>query len=343
MLRTTDQCGTLATLLLAGVALLSAAAAQQAPPQPATPPGDTVQVPLPAPAGQVEKQNGGFVIRTDVREVVLHATVVDDRMRLVTTLGRDAFTVYEDGQEQRITSFRREDIPVAMGIVVDNSGSMRTKRDSVNQAALNLVRASNPQDEVFIVNFNDDYYLDQDFTSKISLLKDALERIETRGTTALYDALIASSDHVIKNARLQKKVLLVVTDGDDDASVSTLEETIRKLAVDGGPTIYCIGILGGEDHEKRARRALRLIAEQTGGEAFFPKNIDEVDAITRQIAHDIRNQYTLGYRPSNTLTVAGYRTVSVKATGPGFKHLQVRTRSGYYYGSETKRTSPAGN
>jgi len=142
---------------------------------------------------------------------VLHATVVDDKQRMITNLDKGAFTVLEDGKPQAITSFRHEDIPVAMAIVIDNSGSMREKRPKVNQAALNLVRSSNAQDQVFIVNFNDEYYLDQDFTSNINQLKEALEKIEARGGTALYDAVVASADHLKKNAKLERKVLFVVT------------------------------------------------------------------------------------------------------------------------------------
>jgi Ca-activated chloride channel family protein len=166
--------------------------------------------PPPASAGQVvtpsvspnagqypddTSDNGVFVFRKQVEEVVLHATVIDDKQRIVTNLDKGDFNVYEDGHPQTITSFRHEDIPVAMGIVVDNSGSMREKRQKVNAAALNLVRASNANDEVFIVNFNDEYYLDQDFTSNIKKLKEGLEKIETRGGTALYDAVVASADH----------------------------------------------------------------------------------------------------------------------------------------------------
>ena len=147
------------------------------------------------------------------------------------------FTVFEDGKPQRITSFRNEDIPVALGIVIDNSGSMRDKRPAVNAAAINLVRSSNPQDKVFIVNFNEEYFLDQDYTSQVPKLKDALERIESRGGTALYDAVVASSDHLKKSGSLEKKVLLVVTDGEDNASRESLEQAIKRLQEENGPTI----------------------------------------------------------------------------------------------------------
>jgi VWFA-related protein len=299
---------------------------------------------MPAPGTEAEKSSSGaFVFRTEVQEVTLHATVVDDRQRLVTTLDRNSFQVFEDGHPQRITSFRREDIPVALGIVIDNSGSMRDKRSSVNAAALNLVRASNPQDQVCIVNFNNEYYLDQDYTGNVGMLRDALERIEARGGTALYDALVATSEHLMKSAKLQKKIILVVTDGEDTASRDSLEQAVRAIAVDGGPTVYTIGLLGGE-REKKARRALRVVAEQTGGVAFFPANVNEVEAISQQIAHDIRNQYTIGYKPSTPKTEGGYRQVKVDAMASGYKKLMVRTRSGYYAtGAEKASANKASN
>ena len=311
-------------------------AQQESAPLPPAPnqPGDTVQVP--APQGQAPASDSGdvYVFKKEVDEVTLHATVVDDQNRLITTLTKGDFNVFEDGKPQKIVSFRSEDIPVALGIVIDNSGSMRDKRPSVNAAALNLVRSSNPQDKVFIVNFNEEYFLDQDYTGSIPKLKDALERIEARGGTALYDAVVASSDHLKKSGELEKKVLLVVTDGEDNASRESLEQALRRLEEKNGPTVYTIGILGDE-HSKRARRALRAMAEDTGGVAFFPKSLDEVQAITSQIAHDIRNQYTIVYKPTTPQSAGGYRTVKVEAQAHGYKKLQVRTRSGYYAGQQS--------
>jgi VWFA-related protein len=220
-----------------------------------------------------------------------------------------------------------------MGIVIDNSGSMREKRDKVNKAALNLVRASNPEDQVFVVNFNDEYYLDQDFTSNIKKLSDALEKVESRGGTALYDALVASADYMKKNAKLQKKVLFVVTDGEDNASTDTLEQAIHQLQQENGPTVYAIGLLG-EERARRARRALETVAERTGGIAFLPKTLDEVDEISRSVAHDIRNQYTIGYKPKTPKSAGGYRAIHVDAHAKGYKKLTVRTRTGYYPGQE---------
>lgn len=311
------------------------AAPVQTAPQTQTPQDQAPQT-TPAPSGQEsapENDSGVFVFKTQVEEVVLHATVVDDKQRMITGLDRGAFTVFEDGKPQKITSFRHEDIPVSMGIVIDNSGSMREKRDRVNKAALNLVRSSNQQDEVCIVNFNDEYYLDQPFTSNINLLKEALEKYETRGGTALYDALVATSDELRKHARLQKKVIFVVTDGEDNASRESLEQAVRRLSEENGPTVYAIGLLG-EEKARRAHRALETIAERSGGISFFPKTLDEVDQISRTVAHDIRNQYTLGYKPTTPKNVGGYRTIHVDARAPGHGKLTVRTRSGYYPGQE---------
>jgi VWFA-related protein len=257
---------------------------------------------------------------------------VDDKQHIVTTLDRTAFTVMEDGKPQSIISFHHVDIPVAMGIVIDNSGSMREKRNKVNQAALNLVRSSNPQDEVFVVNFNDEQYLDQDFTNNLLKLKEALEKIDARGGTALYDALVASGEHLKLNARLEKKVIFVVTDGEDNASSETLEQAVKRLQQENGPAVYAIGVLGDEEHPKRAKKALQIIADRTGGIAFFPKTLDEVDAISRTIAGDIRNQYAIGYKPTNPRGAGGFRQIHVDAKAKGHSKLVVRTKSGYYAG-----------
>jgi Ca-activated chloride channel homolog len=282
---------------------------------------------------QASTDSGVFVFKKEVEEVVLHATVMDDKNHLVTTLDQSAFSVFENNQAQTIASFRHEDVPVAMGIVIDNSGSMREKRDKVNRAALNLVRSSNPQDQVFVVNFNDEYYLDQEFTSNINKLREALEKVEARGGTALYDAIVASAVYMKDHAKLQKKVLFVVTDGEDNASRESLEEAVRRLQEENGPTVYAIGLLG-EEKARRARRALETIAQRTGGISFFPLTLDEVDAISSSVAHDIRNQYTIGYKPSTPKTAGGYRAIRVDAKAKGFSKLVVRTRSGYYPGQE---------
>ena len=324
-------------LLSLGMTLV---AVTQNPPTPDNPPpsnaGQAAPASPPPASGQQDVERGDndtFTFKKKVEEVVLHATVTDQKQHLVSGLRQSDFAVFEDGKPMAITSFHQEDIPVAIGIVIDNSGSMRDKRQKVNQAALNLVRASNPQDELFVVNFNDEYYLDQDFTSNINQLKEGLDHIESRGGTALYDAVVASADHLAKGARLDRKVLLVVTDGEDNASRDTLEQCVRSLQNLNGPTVYTIGILGDDREAHRAKRALTALAFQTGGVAFFPKDMSEVDNISRQVAHDIRNQYTIGYKPADP-NRPGYRSVRVEAHFPAYKHLVVRTRSGYYAGQE---------
>jgi VWFA-related protein len=326
-----------AALLAAGAAAptatptVSASATANPANQPANQPSDGGLI-----KGREVKQQGKvFTIQAEVDEVVLHATVVDDHQRLITNLDRNAFTILEDGQPQQITSFRHEDIPVAVGIVVDNSGSMRNKRAAVTQAALNFVKASHPDDRVFVVNFNDEAYIDQDFTNSIPKLREAMDRIDSRGGTALFDAVVASADYVVKqqsvDRKLEKKVLLVVTDGWDNASTLSMEQAVRHLQAENSPTIYTIGILD-EDAKKKGRRALRALAEQTGGVAYFPRDLAEVDAITQEVARDIRNQYTIGFK-KNPDEPPGYRAIKVTARADG-KNLTVRTKSGYFQGEQ---------
>ncbi|PYP82350.1 MAG: VWA domain-containing protein [Candidatus Angelobacter sp. Gp1-AA117] len=282
--------------------------------------------------GQVTKgPNGSFTLITRVQNVTLPVTVMDDKHHLVTNLQKTDFVVYEDGQPQQILECRREDIPVSIGILVDNSGSMREKRAAITKAVVNLVRASNPSDEVFVVNFNDEPYMDQDFTNNVNLMHEALDRLDSRGGTALYDAVIASADHLAKAAKREKKVLLVVTDGEDNESRESLEQAIRSVQDENGPTIYTIGILGSEGKQRRAKRALEALSLQTGGVAFFPKNLEEVDEISQQVAHDIRNQYNIVYKPNSPKE--GYHSLKVVARASG-KDLQVRTKSGYFSGQQ---------
>ena len=265
----------------------------------------------------------------------MHATVLDEQRRLVPYLDRNAFAVYEGGVQQTITSFRREDVPVAMGIVVDNSGSMRDKRAKVNQAVLNLIRASNPQDEIFVVNFSQNYYLDQDFTSDVNLLQAALHQVSTKGSTALYDAIVASAVHLRNSSHLDKKVLLVITDGQDNMSQETLQEAAHRLQQSSGPTLYAIGLVGG-GMQVSGRDALQSLADGTGGVAYFPDTLDQVSSITRAVAHDIRSQYIVAYKPRNQNTKPAYQSIRVEAHAPGYGRLTVRTRSGYYQGENAR-------
>jgi Ca-activated chloride channel homolog len=285
-----------------------------------------------APSSQKPEESGA-TFTVDTRRVDLHATVVDKNGHLVTNLPESAFTVYENGVVQQIRTFRREDVPVSMGLIIDNSGSMRDKRAKVEAAALALVKDSNPQDEVFVVNFNDEAYLDlphdKDFTSDIKEMEEALTRIDSRGGTAMRDAIRKSIDHEKAKAHRDKKVLVVVTDGNDNSSIVSLENLVKQ-SQQSGVIIYSIGLLSEEERReaKRAERALIALAEATGGEAFFPKELADVDRLAHQVAHDIRNQYSIVYSPSNQAMDGTFRQIKVVVKGPGSP--TVRTRSGYY-------------
>ena len=273
---------------------------------------------------------GQFVFKKKVEEVILHAVVVDQQNSLISNLNQAAFQVYEDGKLQQITSFHQEHVPVALGVLIDNSGSMRPKREAVNQAALNLVRTSHPQDEMFVVNFGEQYYLDQDFTNDEVKLKNALAKIETHGSTALYDAVVASAKHMKQNAPLQKRILLVVTDGADNASQETLDETVQQLQQKDGPVVYVIALLNGRKPVNSMIRSLQTISQKTGGAAYFPTDVAQVDSITRNIAAAIRSQYVIGYKSSSTATGHVYHAIQVDAYDSNRRKLNVRTRSGYY-------------
>ncbi len=282
----------------------------------------------------LSKGDHGYTLRRDVEEVVLNATVLDDHNKLVMNLTKPDFAVAEDGVPQTIISFQHEDIPVSMGILVDNSGSMRDKRQAVNSAALDLVKSSNKDDEAFIVNFSDEAYIDQDFTSDIGKLREGLSHIDSKGGTALYDAVVASADQLAKGAKRPKQVLLVITDGEDNASVMSLEQTIQRIQALQGPEVYSIGLLfkdeGGGREARRAKRALQMLSSETGGVAFFPKTIDEVDEIAGEVARDIRSQYTIGYHSTKPASLGGFRIIKVEAHASGYGKLIVRTRTGYY-------------
>jgi Ca-activated chloride channel homolog len=293
------------------------------------------QVPGAAGSGQIEKNGGVFTLRRDVEEVVLNATVLDSSGHLVNDLSRDDFHVWEDGAPQTITSFMHQDLPVSMGILVDNSGSMRPKRAAVNAAALDLVKASNPEDEAFVVNFSDEAFLDQEFTSDVNKLREGLAHLDSKGGTALYDATVESADELARGAKRPKQVLLIITDGEDTASTLSLEQTIRRVQDLQGPVVYTIGLLFGDDgggrETRRAKRALQLLSAETGGIAYFPRSLNEVDEIAAEVAHDIRSQYTIGYHSTKPAALGGYRVVKVEAhESRSKKALLVRTRTGYY-------------
>ena len=291
-----------------------------------------------------------YTINVDVNMVVVHATVLDKKGHMVNDLQEQNFRLWEDGTLQKLAVFSHADIPVTMGIVIDDSGSMKEKREAVNAAALTFVKTSNPQDQVFVVNFNDVYYQDTpgDFAANMEELKSALDKIDSRGGTALYDAVYASLDHQ-KLGNRDKKVLLVITDGEDNSSRYTFDELLH-YAQKSNAVIYTIGLLGDEEpggyfktkgRDRRAAKFLQTLAEATGGQAFSPKSLDETEQICEQIARDIRNQYTLAYYPSNTKKDGTFRALRVEATTPAKRQLlTVRARPGYF-APKSDRSSPA--
>jgi len=284
-----------------------------------------------APATRQRAPQTPFVFHANVGEVLVNASVFDNKHHPVEGLPESVFSVFENGVPQHIDYFVHEDAPVSVGILIDNSGSMRDKRPEVNKAALNFVHSSNPQDEVFIVNFNDEYYLDAGFTNSIAKLQQGLQQVESRGGTALYDAIIASLDYLQQNAKNQKRVLLVITDGDDDASRYTLEQTVRLVEAENPPLIYCIGLIDSDDTrsmKRGAERTLNALAGASGGFAYFPKTLIQVGGITDQVAREIREQYSMSYHSNQT--GIGFRAIRVEVKDPKQKHLTVRTRNGYY-------------
>lgn len=267
--------------------------------------------------------------RSDTRLVVLHASVTDRKGKLLTNLNQRDFKIFENGQPQQIKIFKREDVPVSLGIVIDDSGSMSTKRTRVEAAALAMVRESNPQDEVCVVNFNDDAFLDVPFTNDIHKMEQGLARIDSRGGTAMRDALNMSLDYTREKAKKDKKVLLVITDGNDNASNVSLESVVRR-ANQADTLVYAIGLFTEEEkHEAgKARRALKELTSATGGLAFYPKDVNEVQTLAVEVARDIRRQYTIYYTPAIQALDGSYRQIKVTVDGPG--KPMVRTRSGYY-------------
>ena len=279
--------------------------------------------------------------RTDARLVLLHASVVDKNGKLVTNIPQSAFKIFEDGVEQPLRLFRREDVPVSMGIIVDNSGSMTSKRSRVAAAALELVKQSNPDDEVFIVNFNDDTHFDQPLTNDVKKMEAALARMEARGGTAMRDALSKSINYVKKNGKKDKKVLVVITDGNDNSSDITLEQVLRQ-AQNSEVLIYAIGLLNEEEarEARSAKKALKTLVDASGGMDYYPKSTSDVQEITPRVAHEIRNQYILGYTSSNQVMDGSFRQIKVTVTG--FGRPTVRTRNGYYATPSARVIDPFG-
>jgi len=322
-----------AALALAGVSLWAAPAGPVPPAQgTAAPPQGRAQSQPQAPP---PARPGEYRLRRDVDLVVLYASVLDEHGNFVPSLDQNNFRVYEDKVEQKLSTFSREDVPLTVGLVVDNSGSMRDKREKVIAAALTFVETSNPQDEVFVVNFNDEFFLDldKDFTSNIGELREALERVDSRGGTALYAALVGSMDHLKKGTH-DKKALLIITDGEDNASGHITLQSAVEQARKTGTLMYAVGLLDQDDKKeaRHARKALLTLTSETGGAAYFPSSVEDVQAICKEIARDVRNQYVLAYYPTNVARDGTFRSVKIDVVNPPHRagKISVRTRLGYY-------------
>jgi len=266
----------------------------------------------------------------ETRLVVIHATVTNSRGEMRTDLDQSAFTVLENGRRQPIAVFRRDDIPVSLGVLLDNSGSMRPIRTCVEAAALAFVRASNPDDEVFVVNFADDPKLIVPMTRDIGALETGIAHVDAIGGTGLRDAVHFAERYVRDHATWDRRALLIVTDGKDNASETTMKE-IQRDAEHGDTTVYGIGLFGREDRrDAEGRKELDEITARTGGVAYYPSDVDQIDAAALTIARQIRQQYTIGYTPTNAALDGTYRAIEVRAISRNrSERLRVRTRAGY--------------
>lgn len=272
-------------------------------------------------------QQGGAPFRAETRLVVVEATVRNTRGELVTGLTRDAFTILENGKRQPIVLFDKDDVPVSLGLLIDNSGSMRTKRAKVEAAAIDFARASNPLDEMFVLNFADKSRVDVPFTSDVHVLEAGLARVDSIGGTAMRDALAEGEAYLLQHARHDRKVLVVITDGNDNASVTPFAH-VRTIADQHDIAVYATGLLASQDpHAGRIRRELMDLTEATGGIAYFPTSLEQIDNVAIEMARQIRMQYTIGYMPIDQALDGSFRRIRVTARGSG--PLSVRTRMGY--------------
>ena len=272
-----------------------------------------------------------YTIRTRVDLVVLRATVRDRKGAPVAGLGMEDFQVFEDKVPQQIESFSHEDVPVTVGLVIDNSGSMRSKRSEVINAALAFARYSNPEDQVFVVNFNEHVLMglpgNVQFTGNQQQLETALSRNKADGLTALYDAVGVALEQ-LKKGKWDKKVLIVISDGGDNASSHTLAQVL-SLVNQSSAILYTMGIFDVNDDDRNPR-VLKQLSRISGGESFFPQSLEEILPICEQIARDIRNQYTITYVPTNRKSDGTYRAIEVKARKASSRaRLTVNTRAGY--------------
>src|SRR5438093_9395328 len=272
-----------------------------------------------------------FKLNVNVDLTEIHVSVTDEKDRPVGNLTKENFRVFEDQTEQKLSVFKHEDFPVSLGLVIDNSRSMEPRKERLDAAALSFVRKSNPDDETFIVHFDDTARLDRDFTDSIPLLEQSLTSEKPYGQTAIYDALILALDHM-HYSQHPKKAILLMTDGIDNSSQHTLSEAVQATQ-QSHVAVYTVGLLSASGGQK-AEDSLIRIAEASGGRAFFPSTVDEARADMERVARDLREQYTLGYVPSNPSRSGQWRSVRVEIITPrGMPRttkLYANYRHGYY-------------
>lgn len=269
-------------------------------------------------------------IALSVNLVLLPVNVTDAHGTFVTGLKRDDFRVFEDGQLQQITAFDEGNTPVTVGLVVDHSRSMGRMLPDVVSAVSSFAHSSNPQDEMFVVDFNDDVSIElmkgKAFSSDPKDLEEALTAVSARGRTALYDAVSEGLNH-LQYGRWGKKALIIISDGGDNASHLKYSQVLAQ-ARQSQSLIYAIVLVGPDDGEENPG-LLRRLCKDTGGIAYFPGEGESVASVSTRIARDLREQYTLGYIPQNVQGAVAFRKTEVKVTAPGHGRLHVRTRQGY--------------
>ena len=280
-------------------------------------------------AAAVAAQEPEFTLNVNVDLVELSVTVLDASDRHVTGLEAVNFEIFEDSVQQDVSLFLHEDRPVSLGLVIDNSRSMERKKARVDMAAVSFVRLSNPQDEAFLVHFDDTVRLAQEFTSDIGVLEETLESISPYGQTSMYDALMTALEK-IKEGRYDEKAILLVSDGADNSSTAVFEQVLESVR-QSEAAVYIIGVLNDSAAGQEARIALEALSDASGGRAFFPQTVDEIPSLTENIARELRELYTLGYIPTNAGRDGSWRSVRVYVPmPPESPRLKVNYRHGYY-------------
>jgi Ca-activated chloride channel homolog len=293
---------------------------------------------IPNEAATPKAKGKNWTIGIEVNLVMMYTSVLDKSGHFIAGLTQDNFKLFEDGVEQKINRFSQEDAPLSMGIILDLSGSMRGKIAQVNKAALAFIQASNPQDQVFLLGFNNEVELLQDFTSDIDEVTDALDNTITLGGTALYDAIYlgVQKSHTGNRA---KKAVVVITDGEDRDSYYKLDEVIKKVQ-ELDVQVFSIGFLNdipdkglfnfSKSEPEKARDALTRVGEETGGKAYFPDKLTDIHTIVAEIAGELRHQYSIGYFSSNSAHDGTFRRVKIELSGVNAANPHVRFRRGYF-------------